>query len=211
MSADRPTWRGAVGTFAIAALALAGCGGDGGEQVVGAPSGASSPTATAEPASGIKPLARALPERIEIPKLGVDAPVMELGLSADQSIEEPPLSPPNITGWYEYGPTPGELGPAVVLGHVDAHGEAAVFFRLKELGKGDKIRVVRKDGSVAVFAVDQVKRYPKEDFPTQRVYGNLDHAGIRLITCGGVFNDQSGHYKDNVIAFGQLVSTEKAG
>lgn len=105
-------------------------------------------------------------------------------------------------------PTPRSkpLGPSVIEGHVDsASGGASVFFRIGALVPGTKIRVARADGSSAVFAVDAVRRYPKDDFPTALVYGNTDHAALRLITCGGTFDRRTGHYRSNVVVFARLV------
>jgi hypothetical protein len=136
----------------------------------------------------------------------VSAPVSQLGLRPDGTIEEPPLSRPELTGWYKEGPSPGEAGPSVVLGHVDANRRAAVFYRLKELRPGDRVEVTRRDGSVAVFAVQQMARVAKDRFPGELVYGeDIDYPALRLVTCGGAFDPRTGHYVDNVIAFTRLV------
>lgn len=153
------------------------------------------------------PMRRSLPVSIRIPRIGVSAPVSQLGLQPDGRIEEPPLSRPNLTGWYKEGPAPGEAGPSVILGHVDANRRAAVFHRLTELYPGDRIEVTRQDGSVAVFAVQQMARVSKSRFPGELIYGeDLDHAALRLVTCGGSFDSRTGHYVDNVIAFARLVT-----
>ncbi|MDN5751557.1 MAG: class F sortase [Pseudonocardia sp.] len=111
-----------------------------------------------------------------------------------------------LAGWYRPGPTPGEAGPAVVVGHVDSAADGpAVFFRLGELRPGAEVLVERADGRTAVFAVDRAARYPKDEFPTREVYGPTDHAALRLITCGGDFDAASGHYRDNIVAFARLV------
>lgn len=135
--------------------------------------------------------------------------VLQLGQAADGSLAVPRPGPDyNRAGWYRYSPTPGALGPAVIVGHVDsAQGGPSVFFRLGELHPRDLVRVTRQDGTVAVFAVEQVKRYAKATFPTQLVYGNTDHAALRLITCGGRLDRRSGHYLDNVVVTASLVST----
>lgn len=128
---------------------------------------------------------------------------MRLGLLVDGSLQVPPSGFP--AGWYTGGPTPGQLGPAVIAGHVDWHGPG-VFLRLHELRPGALIVVNRADGSQPTFRVSRVATYPKDRFPTASVYGNLDHAGLRLITCGGSFDSQTGHYRDNIVVFGDLTA-----
>lgn len=143
------------------------------------------------------------PVRVDIPRIGVHAPLISLGLKKDGSVAVPPLKEAGLAGWYDQGPTPGEIGPAVLLGHVDSRKGPAVFFELGRTHPGDRIDVTRKDRSVVTFAVDSVERVPKARFPTDRVYGDLRYAGIRLITCGGGFDGH--HYTGNVIVYGHLV------
>jgi sortase (surface protein transpeptidase) len=128
---------------------------------------------------------------------------MDLGLEDDGSLEVPPEGFP--AGWFTESPTPGELGPAIIAGHVDWGGDPGVFYDLRQLVPGDEVTVSRQDGSTAVFRVTRVDRYPKDDFPTELVYGNIDHAGLRLITCGGSFDAQARSYVDNIVAFAELV------
>ncbi|MCF6526033.1 class F sortase [Streptomyces sp. JJ36] len=142
------------------------------------------------------------PVRVSIPSLGVDSALERLGRQSDGAMETP--QDPGLAGWYTPGPAPGEQGPAVISGHVTWNGEQAVFYRLGELGAGDRIEVAREDGRTAEFAVDRVARYPKADFPTLEVYGNLDHAGLRLITCGGDYDPERHYYSDNVVVFASL-------
>jgi hypothetical protein len=158
-------------------------------------------------------LPHSVPLSIDIPAIGVQSPLLQLGLNPDHTVEVPPLDEPDSeAGWYKYSPTPGELGPSVILGHVDsAHYGPAVFYKLGELRPNDLVEVTRADGSVAVFAVDRVAEYSKARFPTQEVYGNLDHAGLRLITCGGAFDFSARSYRDNVVVFASLVSSHPAG
>ncbi len=146
-------------------------------------------------------LARSTPIRLSIPEIGVDSALMDLGLLADGSLQVPPSGFP--AGWYTGGPTPGELGPAVIAGHIDWHGPG-VFFKLHTLKPGDQVMVRRADGSQPTFRISRVARYPKDRFPTSLVYGNLDHAGLRLVTCGGSFNSQTGHYRDNIVVYADL-------
>lgn len=149
-------------------------------------------------------LPEAAPVGLRIPSLDVDAPMVDLGLLPDRTLEVPTTAAD--VGWYETSPTPGEQGPSIVAGHVTYNGPG-VFLRLGELGPGDVVEVDRADGSTAVFEVTEVGEYDKDEFPTVDVYGSTDHAGLRLITCGGAFNPDIGYYDSNVIAFAELVSS----
>jgi hypothetical protein len=149
-------------------------------------------------------LSASSPTRIRLPALGVTSRIMELGLQRDGSMEVPPGAYP--VGWYDGSPTPGELGPAVLAGHVDWEGEPGAFSGLRALRPGDTVVVDRADGTVATFRVDRVEKHQKDAFPTEEVYGDIDHAGLRLITCGGAFDEDSGDYEDNVIVFARLAS-----
>ncbi|MBG0813680.1 class F sortase [Planomonospora sp. ID82291] len=152
----------------------------------------------------------ATPRRIAIPKIGVLSSLMTLGIDKRQRVQTPPLTRLHQAGWYKHGPVPGQQGPAVVLGHVNGNGKAGVFVRLKELRRGDKIKVSRSDGAVAEFTVDGVEQVSKQAFPSKRVYGNTGEATLRLITCGGVLNQKTGHYTDNIIVYATLSATGKA-
>lgn len=147
------------------------------------------------------------PVGLRIPAIGLATTgVVDLGLDATGKLEAPKDF--DRTGWYAAGPTPGEFGPFVIGGHVDSKSGPAVFYRLGALVKGDKVMVTREDGSVATFVIDKVDRYAKAEFPTALVYGNTtNRAEIRLITCGGAFDRATGHYVDNIVAFGHLVAT----
>jgi hypothetical protein len=176
--------------------------------VVAAPATTTAQTSTAGPADPpavTLQLPASEPVRVQIPALGVTSRVMDLGLERDGSMEVPPGAYP--VGWYDRSPTPGQLGPAVLAGHVDWGGETGAFYGLRELVEGDQVVVDRVDGTVATFRVDRVEEHAKDDFPTDEVYGDIDHAGLRLITCGGSFDEDSGDYRDNVIVFASLVTT----
>jgi sortase (surface protein transpeptidase) len=164
------------------------------------------PTESGQPTPLVLPASR--PVSIAIPAIGVKASVMRLGRAADNTLEVPQPGPHyDDAGWYRYSPTPGELGPSVIVGHVDsAKNGPSVFWRLGTLRKNDRVRVTRTDGSVAVFEVDDVRLFRKKAFPTKLVYGNTDHAALRLITCGGPF-DGAGHYRDNVVVLASLVAS----
>jgi len=154
---------------------------------------------------GARPLARSVPVSIKIPAIGVDAPVMEVGRNADGTVQVPPLDDHNLTGWYRYGPAPGQRGPAVILGHVDSLTGISVFYHLKDLHAGDRVYARLADGKVATFAVDGVQKVAKDAFPTASVYGKSRHPSLRLITCGGPFDEATGHYVDNIIVYAHLI------
>jgi hypothetical protein len=157
-------------------------------------------------------LDRSKPVALDIPSIGVHSDVQFVGQAADGSLETPAPGPLYDTAaWYRYSPTPGSLGPAILLGHIDSAAEGpSVFFRLGELQSGDHVSVTRADGSVAVFVVDDVRRYSKDDFPTELVYSDIDHAGLRILTCGGAFDNSTGHYLDNIVVFASLEGSREA-
>ncbi|HEY0401648.1 MAG TPA: class F sortase [Blastococcus sp.] len=159
----------------------------------------------AEPGSLTSPMPASVPVGLAIPALGVTSAVIGLGLEDDGSMEVPPGAYP--AGWYDQSPTPGELGPAILAAHVDWGGKPGVFHAIRDLQPGDEVSVARQDGSIATFRVDRVDEYAKEAFPTDAVYGDLDHAGLRLITCGGDFDDDSGSYEDNIVVFATFTGT----
>ena len=190
---------GVAALLALIAVGTAGCS--------SGPGTAPAPSASAS-APGAPPMAKSTPVRVQIPAIGVDSALTDLGVRADGTMEVPAEGFP--AGWYTGAPTPGEFGPAVIAGHVDWRGQPGVFFRLRELRPDDEVTVARKDGSTAVFRVTRVEQFPKDKFPTAVVYGDIDHAGLRLITCGGALDRQAHSYDDNVVAFAQLVSAAAA-
>lgn len=142
------------------------------------------------------------PTEISIPALRVSASIIGLGQQADGSMEVP--DDEKTVGWYTKAPTPGALGPAVLAGHVDLDGKPGTFAKLSSLKAGDQVNVIRSDNTMAMFAVTRVERHAKNKFPSAAVYGPIDHAGLRLITCGGKFDDTSGHYEDNIVVYAAL-------
>jgi len=154
-----------------------------------------------------RPLARSAPVEIRIPGIGVNAPVMKVGRAADGTVQVPPLAEHNLTGWYEYGPSPGQRGPAVILGHVDSTAGISVFYHLRNMHAGNKVYVTLADGTVATFAVDGLQRVAKDAFPTASVYGKAGYPSLRLITCGGPFDQATGHYVDNIIVYAHLIGS----
>ncbi|MDR6324532.1 class F sortase [Actinoplanes couchii] len=143
-----------------------------------------------------------LPTRVIIPALDVDVPLTGLGLQADGTMQVP--TDATTVGWYTKAPTPGALGPAVLAGHVDYRKQPGTFHRLTDLEPGDTINIDRADGSTAIFTVVEVARHAKAQFPTDAVYGAINHAGLRLITCGGSFDNVTRHYEDNIVVYADL-------
>jgi hypothetical protein len=153
------------------------------------------------PGAGMRP---SMPVRVSISSIGVRADVVEVGRAADGSIAPPVEDPATTVGWFGLGPTPGEPGIAVLLGHVDTHDRAAVFSRLHELGAGKVVEVTRKDRRVATFTVDSVETFPKTNFPADRVLVHDDVPRLVLVTCGGPWMGGTTGYADNVIVFAHL-------
>jgi hypothetical protein len=175
------------------------------------PSATPSPTAASassapQLASGaVPPLPPAQPTRLTIPAIGVTSDLLQLGQNPDGTIQVPPLVRASPAGWYRYSPTPGERGPAVLLGHVDsAEYGPGVFFQLGALHPGDTVTVGRADHTAATFRVTRVTSVPKDRFPTLAVYGNTDDAELRLITCGGPFDTATRNYLDNTVVYAVL-------
>jgi LPXTG-site transpeptidase (sortase) family protein len=155
---------------------------------------------------------RSLPVSIDIPAIGARSSLVPLGLNPDRTVEVPPVDRPMQAGWYEHSPTPGQTGPSVVLGHVNGGGQDGIFARLHELEPGDEIRIAREDKQVARFEVKRTEQFPKTEFPAEQVYGDTKEPELRLITCGGLFDEAANSYRDNVIAFavftGVVAATE---
>lgn len=207
-----PLSRRAFATAAVAS-ALVGCGGQGVDHDATAgsrrrrdadDSGADRPPSAS--ANSGRVLGPSPPVRLRIPAIEVDTPVIRLGLAADGTVEVPPITADDRAGWYRHSPTPGQVGPSVLLGHVTvgAYGDG-VFRDLARLRRGDRIVARRKDGTTAEFAVSAVRTVAKADFPADDVYGDVDRPELRLITCGGPREGEE--YRDNVIVFARLTAT----
>jgi sortase (surface protein transpeptidase) len=153
---------------------------------------------------------RSNPLEISIPRINVNAEIMNLGTNEKGEVQTPPLDRAELAGWYEAGPSPGERGNAVVIGHVDSKSGPAVFFHIGALVQGDVIEVRRTDESIAKFEVYGVAAYPKTDFPTELVYGDSPQADLRLVTCGGDFDKKASSYKENIVVFAKLIPPPKA-
>jgi Sortase domain len=165
------------------------------------------PAAPAE-VTATPPLPTAPPVRIRIPAIDVDSALVDLGLQADGTLQVP--ADGTAAGWFTGSPAPGQLGPAVIAAHVDWNHAPGVFNHLRDLERGDEVDVDRNDGTTARFEVLGVEQYPKDAFPTERVYGDIDHAGLRLITCGGDFDRAARSYRDNVVVYAGLVGSAPA-
>lgn len=172
------------------------------------PASATAAPGTAGMPGAVPPLPPAQPTHVDIPAIGVSSDLLSLGQNPDGTIEVPPLDRDSRAGWYRDSPTPGERGPAVLLGHVDsaAYGPG-VFFRLGALRPGDTVAVSRIDHTVATFRVARVTSVPKDSFPTLEVYGNTGDAELRLITCGGRFDSTTRNYLSNVVVYAVLIGT----
>jgi hypothetical protein len=150
------------------------------------------------------------PIRIAIPSIKVRAPVDRVGLAADGSIAVPPVQRHNEAGWFDQGPTPGQFGPAIIVGHADTRTGPSIFHDVTKLRPGARVEVTRQDRSVAVFEVNSVEQFSKARLPAKRVYGDFSRPGLRLITCGGRWEGGSIGYADNIVVFASLVSAREA-
>jgi sortase (surface protein transpeptidase) len=150
-------------------------------------------------ASSVIGMSRAVPTSISISSIGVKAKIITLGFDSNGGMEVPTSGV--VAGWFEGAPSPGEIGPTIIVGHVDWKGKIGVFFKLKSLKNGDFIQVFRNDGTKITYVVVRTLTVNKLKFPTELVYGNIDHVGLRLITCGGKFDSKLRRHVDNVIVF----------
>ncbi|MEU9621704.1 MULTISPECIES: class F sortase [unclassified Streptomyces] len=159
------------------------------------------------------PIEGAMPKRVEIPSIGVEAPVVARGLDEDGAIEPPPFDTPQTVGWYGNGTEPGAKGPALFVGHVDTETKPAVFYGLSAARPGAKVEVTRADGTVAEFTVDDVQVFTRERFNADKAYGPRKNgrAELRLITCGGTYDRASHSYDANVVVSAYLTGERSGG
>jgi sortase (surface protein transpeptidase) len=199
--------------FVAAFLLLAGAaaisvGVRGGNHALPAPS--PSPTAKRFAAPATKtPQAtlatvRSVPTNLSIPAIGLSVSLSTLGTNADGTVQVPTND--QQPGWFRLGPSPGQVGSAVILGHVDNYTGPGVFFQLRTLVAGDQVYVTLGDGDTAQFAVSSVVMYPKQQFPDQGVYASHGSSALQLVTCGGVFDHQTGSYLSNIVVYSSLVA-----
>jgi hypothetical protein len=210
----RPDRRLARGVAWLATLVLAGGGGwqiwraervpsDGPPPL---PSAVVTPPIPFTPPTGTPSLARSAPVKLAIRSIKLVAWIDQVGLTPDSTVETPSFAHPERAAWYRLGPSPGEPGPAVILGHVDTKDDVAVFFYLSRVRPGDEVEITRADGQVVTFIVDRLAQFPKTTFPTDQVYGAVSYPALRLITCGGQFDRRTGNYVDNIVVFAHLAS-----
>ncbi|WP_371598074.1 class F sortase [Streptomyces sp. NBC_00564] len=156
-----------------------------------------------------RPLGDAKPQRLDIPSMGVQAPVVARGLDPQGAIDPPPFDQPGVVGWYGAGAKPGAAGTALLVGHVDTETRPAVFYKLSAVRPGETVRVIRDDGTVAEFTVDDVRVLSRDQFDAQQAYGTRQsgRAELRLITCGGTFDATSRTYTANVIVSAYLTGS----
>ena len=150
-------------------------------------------------------LPRSAPVSVSIPSLGVSSRLGPArGLSPEGTIDDAPLSGStwSLPWWYEDGPSPGEAGSAVLLGHVDSAagaGHLGVFFRLGELKSGDTIMVTLENGLPTQWTVASTSVYSDAGFPDGLVYARTGEPTLRLVTCGGVFDWRTHRYESTVV------------
>jgi hypothetical protein len=157
-------------------------------------------------------LRHSLPVSIEIPAIGVHSVLLHLGVKPGGAMQVPPLQKAGVAAWYKYSVTPGQIGTAVIEGHVDTKQGPAVFFRLGALRPGDLINVRLADGITAVFRVTGTRQYLKSKFPAKTVYRDATRfAALRLITCGGAFDFATSQYLSSTVVYAFLVSSHPVG
>ncbi|MET9121815.1 MULTISPECIES: class F sortase [unclassified Streptomyces] len=154
----------------------------------------------------LKPLGGARPQRVDIPSMGIRAPVVARGLDTQGAIDPPPYEQPGVVGWYAAGVRPGSAGTALFVGHVDTETRPAVFYKLSAMRPGQTVRVMRDDGTVAEFTVDDVAVFPRDHFDARQAYGprQSGRAELRLVTCGGTFDRTRRTYTANVVVSAYL-------
>ncbi len=156
-------------------------------------------------------LPRSEPVWLDIPAIGVHSGLLQLGLNPDGTMQVPPLfALPSEAGWYKYSVTPGQIGPSIIVGHVDTYRGPSVFYGLDALQPGDTVDVTLADRTMAIFRVTGVRSYLKADWPWRTVFGPTGYAGLRLITCGGAFDASTGHHLSNIVVFASLAGSRRA-
>jgi hypothetical protein len=210
--ASRVLVAGAI-ALVVAGTVLLGVGLHGGDRALPppAPSAAAThatvatvTTVTTLPTAVPLSTVRSVPIRLRIPVLGMSVSLMSLGENADGTVQVPPND--RVPGWFDLGPTPGEIGSSVILGHVDNTSGPGVFFTLRTLTSGDPVFVDLADGGTVEFVVNSVATYTKTGFPAQRVYGSHGSSALQLVTCGGVFDHSTGSYLSNIVVYTSLVA-----
>lgn len=142
---------------------------------------------------------RAVPQTIQVPDIGIDAPVAAIGVAPDNQLEVPTAAA--VVGWYRHGASPGQEGSAVLAGHVDYDGAPGVFIRLGQLNPGATITVGYDDGSQGRFSVVARRQYDKSELPTESLFSEDGAPSLVLVTCGGDFDGDVRSYRDNVVVY----------
>jgi sortase (surface protein transpeptidase) len=146
--------------------------------------------------------------RLVIPAIGVSTRLIRLGVTSSGGLAVPVRA--DVAGWFTGSPRPGAIGPSIIVGHIDSRTGPGVFFRLRQLRRGQRVYVVRTDGTVATFKITVIRSVPKASFPSAAVYGPVPDAELRLITCGGQFDYATGSYLSNVVVYATLVARPAA-
>lgn len=160
------------------------------------------PEAAVAPAVAVDAGSMPAPTAVRVPRLKIAADLDALHLGPALELVAPEYG---RAGWYRNGPEPGELGRAVIAGHLDSEHGKDVFWNLHSVRKGDEILVDLVDGRTLRFVVRDVGEFPRSEFPSDRVYGGARRfADLRLVTCGGPYDRGHGGYRDNVVVFARL-------
>ncbi|SFW52798.1 class F sortase [Amycolatopsis australiensis] len=186
-----------VGAALALVLTLAACG-------TSEPPKAAAPASVPSSVPVTKPFKGLRPTSVKIPKIGAESSLLAVAVKPDGTISVPSVHTPMQAAWYKLSPVPGDVGPAIVLGHVDGDKQPGIFFKLKDLVPGDEVDIDRSDGRQLKFVVDRVTQVPKDTFPRDAVYGNSTKPELRLITCGGAFDHAEHSYKDNIVVYANL-------
>lgn len=182
---------------------------DRGDEAPSSDQGADPAAAASRAGEDPEPVVNDGPASVSIPTIGVTSVLNHLGLNSDGTLEVPARGPHyDEAAWFHGSPEPGDVGPAVLLGHVNGTGGTpSVFYHLDRLSEGDLVTVTAGDGSTSTFEVYRTDRYPKDEFPTMSVYGDTAGPELRLITCGGLWDSTTGHYRDNTVVYARVVTS----
>ena len=157
--------------------------------------------AAAPVAPSAVPLPLVLPLDLRIPDIDLSVPVRPVGVTVDRDLELPNFGE---TGWYRFGPSPGQDGHAVIAGHVDSRKGYDVFWRLHTLKPGQVVEVRLSNDSLVSFRVDEVKRQSKDALPESRMWTSTGRPQLALITCGGKFDRKLRSYPDNIVVYATM-------
>ncbi|MFI0979610.1 class F sortase [Streptomyces sp. NPDC021093] len=159
-----------------------------------------------------EPFAGVRPGRLDVPSLGIRAPVSARGLDAGGAVDPPPYEQPREVGWYRDGTRPGASGVALLVGHVDTRSKPAVFYGLSSARPGEQVKITGADGTVTEFTVEDVQVFSRDKFDAKKVYGPREdgRAELRLITCGGTYDHNARSYTANVVVSAYLTGVTQA-